>query len=158
MTLRLVIWQKLVQNLNKKFQKLKKRKRKPVFNISSCLEKKRKLNITSHKQSNKKILVEKRLWIIHGSTKLNKNPVFHRYFRYFYHQIIKLKVLEIKLLKNWSKDLFRSKEAILHSLNLCYSCSVLGKSKYLSFRKANQQATFKNSKIANCISWKLLAK
>ena len=59
---RFLIWQILVQKLNQKFQKLNK-ERKSVFNISSCLEKKRKLNPTSiNCQKKQNSLEEKRLW------------------------------------------------------------------------------------------------
>ena len=63
-----------------------------------------------------------------------------------------------KVVKKWSKDFYRSKENTLRSLSSYYSHSVLGKRKYLSLRKANQQATFENLKITNFVSYKLLVK
>ena len=46
-----------------KISKIKERKRKSVFDISSCLEKKRKLNPTSiNCQKKQNSLEEKRLW------------------------------------------------------------------------------------------------
>ena len=47
---------------------------------------------------------------------------------------------------------------MLCSLNSYYSQSDLGKRKYLSLRKSNQQATFQISKITNFASYELLPK
>ena len=63
-----------------KISEIKERKRKSLFNTSSCLEKKSKLNPTSHKLSKKKKKIIRRketldaCMAIHRGTKLNKSP------------------------------------------------------------------------------------
>ena len=68
------------------------------------------------------------------------------------------KSIRNKAIKKWSKDFYRSKKGILRSLNSYFSHSVLGKRKYLSYRKANQGAILENSKITHFFSYKLLVK
>ena len=95
---------------------------------------------------------------IHGVTNLNKSPVLISVLdtlttKFSTDQLTDnilnsknylTNTIRNKVAKNWRKDFYRSKENTLRSLNSYYSHSVLGKRKYLSLRKANQQATFEN--------------
>lgn len=65
--------------------------------------------------------------------------------------------IENKIIKNWNDDYSRSGDNVLRSLNTYYSHNVLGKVKYLSIRKANRQACFKNKRVPNYVSYKVLS-
>lgn len=68
-----------------------------------------------------------------------------------------VKQLKTSVISEWSKVSIKSTENTLRSLNTYYSHNVMGKRKYISMRKANNAATFKNAKIPNYIPYKDLA-
>ena len=61
------------------------------------------------------------------------------------------------VLKSFSHDYYHSDKNILRSLSTYYSHNVMGKTKYISVRKANKDVKYKGVKMANYVPYKKLS-
>ena len=68
-----------------------------------------------------------------------------------------IKELKISVMKEWTKNTFKSKENMLRSLNTYYCHDVMGKRKYINLRKANKVSAQQNSFIPNYVTFKDLS-
>ena len=165
----------VVNETDKSSKEIKKRKRKYAFQISECVAKRRKNNPTKKNTSAKSKCMRRKETMdaaiaIHGGSRINKEPILDGIFdtlgSQFKTECVAEKVLSNKSIGNcvtkkvltrWNRDFYKSTTNGLRSMNAYYSHNVLGKRKYLNLRKANKQATFKNTSIANFVSYKKLS-
>lgn len=61
--------------------------------------------------------------------------------------------LRADIVGSWSKEFTSSEANVLRSLNTYYSHNVLGKRKYMSLRKANNNVKYKNQKVTNYVPY-----
>ena len=134
-----------------------------MFEISTCVAKRRKLNPTHKTTPGRSKLIRRKetfdaCMFMHWGTVLNKAPVLEGVLdtikcKFKTETVGKMIVsdnsslstnIKKKVIGKWNRDFYSSNENCLRSMNAYYSHNVLGKRKYLSLRKANRQSTFEN--------------
>ena len=137
--------------------KINLQKRKNVFEISTCIAKRRKMNPTYKNIPGRSKTIKRKekfdaCMFIHGGTVLNKAPVLlgvlHTMKCKFKTETVAKTIvsdssnlstnIKKKVIGKWNRDFYSSNENCLCSMNACYSHNVLGKRKYLGLRKANR--------------------
>lgn len=107
---------------------------------------------------------------IHGASKENITPVLDGLVE----TLFKSKELSTKILnsskpsaannlkrnsvKEWAKGFTDSNENLLRSLHTYYSHNVMGKSKYISIRKANKSACYLGNQVPKFVPYDVLAR
>ena len=146
-------------------------------NITARIAKRRKMNPTTSKLSIKSKLIRRKETMqaciaIHGGTKENPEAAINGMIQTLNSSCtskdLSKKIMESKtstvnsikhkVLRSWSKEYYLSNENCLRSLNVYYSHNVLGKRKYLSIRKANNNSSLQNVDVVNYIPYNLLSK
>ena len=132
-------------------------KRKAGYQLSSTTIKKRKAKPTSSSTPHTaKVIRRKETFdactAIHGASIINKKPAAIGMIDTLTSQFKAkelsdelmhskpsfVKVLTENIISTWSKNYYKSHDNMLRSLNIYYSHDVMGKSKYISIRKANR--------------------